>query len=212
MPAWLKKVGEWLQRHATALALAGAVMAFAGFAALIVTSAGGPGDPKATTTVTESGKPRPRAIHKRTLEITRGPDGETRKITRTREGPPPGQQRKTTSTVEEGERTFLERILGDGGLRILQWALALFGAFLVGALIQKVLLGDYSIKLGSLEIAAATKASAKGIEELSARLTAEVKAIEAANVKGEVKLVESLEIAYRRIELLEKEIQDMQRL
>ena len=203
----LKKVGEWVQRHATALALAAAILAFAGFATLIVTSAGGPGDPKATTTVTESGKHRPRAIHKRTLEVSRGPDGVTRKITRVREGPPPGQPRKTTSTVEEGERTFLERILGEGGLRILQWALALFGAFLVGALVQKVLLGDYSIKVGSIEIAAAAKASAKGIEGLNAKLTA----VEAANAEGEVKLLKNLEIAYRRIELLEKEIRDLQR-
>lgn len=204
-------MGEWLQRHATALALGAAVLAFAGFATFIVTSAGGPGNPKATTTVTESGKPRPRATHKRTLEITRGPDGATRKITRIREGPPAGQPKKTTSTVEEGERTFLERILGEGGLQILQWALALFGAFLVGALVQKVLLGDYSIKIGSLEIAAAAKASAKGLEELNAKLTAEVAAVETANAEGEVKLLENLEIAYRRIELLEKEIRDLQR-
>lgn len=198
----------WLEKHATSLALVAAIVAFA-LLAILVVSAGGPGDPRATTTVTESGSARQRPVHKRTVEITRGREGTSRKITRVREGQPPARPRKTTTTVQEGERTFLERILGEGGLQILQWALVLLGAFLVGALVQKILLGDYSIKVGSLEIAAAAAASAKGLEDLNNSLTAKVTAVEKANAEGEVKLLGNLEIAYRRIELLEKEIQNL---
>jgi hypothetical protein len=202
-------MGAWLQKHATSLALVAAIIAFVASAFLIVSSAGGPGSPTATTTVTQSGRSRQRPVQKRTLEITRGPDGKARTITRVREGEPPASPKKTTTTVEEGERTFIERILGDGGLQILQWALALVGAFLVGALVQKILLGDYSFKFGSLEIAATAAASAKGLEDLNTSLSAKVTAVETANAEGEVKMLENLEIAYRRIELLEEEIQDL---
>lgn len=210
MTGKIEKAVNKAKERSTAIALSAAILAFVGFAFLIVTSHHGSGHPKAVTTVTESGSRRHRATHKRVLRIVKGPQGTSRHLTRIREDPSPGLRPKTTTTVEEGDRSFLERVFGEAGLRILQWGLALLGAFLVGAFVQKVILGDYSIKVGSLEISAAADASARGLEDLNERIASEVAAVEAASAKSKADLIERLGIAVGSIKSLEERVKDLE--
>lgn len=73
------------------------------------------------------------------------------KVTRTVERPvnvPPSQ--KITRTEEEQPRSFVERVLGKSGLIGIQVAIVVLASFLFAAMVQKALIGDFSIKIGSL--------------------------------------------------------------
>jgi hypothetical protein len=80
--------------------------------------------------------------------------------------------RTKTETNEEGERSFVERVLGKTGLIALQVAIVVLAAFLGAALLQRALLGDFSIKVGNLIELGQVK---EAVNDNTSILTAEVK-------------------------------------
>lgn len=98
--------------------------------------------------------------------------GKLGKRTYSAEAPTAGSSSKRTRTVEEGSRTFLERSLGKVGLIGLQVATVLLASFLAAALVQRALVGDFSVKVGSLlELSALQDAAAKPATDLAASVT-----------------------------------------
>jgi hypothetical protein len=161
--------------------------------------------PQSTTTVTSGATPAVPASRKITVATARkDTGGVSRTTTVERQSGSPKRGPQTTTTTQAGERTFVERALGDGGLVAIQIGAALLVAFLAGALLQKVLLGDYSIKLGSLELAVIADASANLTEAVQA-LRKDVDALnglahDVADTKEEIGIV------YKRLELIEKQL------
>jgi len=128
--------------------------------------------PKKTTTVLEVG--RGEGTGKRTSSFKK--KGRSKKKAGTRayaaETPTAGGSSKRTMTVEEGSRTFLERSFGKSGLIGLQVAVVLLASFLAAALTQRALVGDFSVKVGSLlELSALQEAAAKPATDLTANIT-----------------------------------------
>jgi hypothetical protein len=128
--------------------------------------------PTKTTTVLEVGKGE--GTGKRTSSFEK--EGRSQKKAGKRissvEKPTAGGSTKRTRTVEEGSRTFLERSFGKSGLIGLQVAVVLLASFLAAALTQRALLGDFSIKVGSLlELSALQEAVAKPAADITANVT-----------------------------------------
>jgi hypothetical protein len=202
-------MSHWLEEGATPISILATVAALILFLGIVGNTENKVGEPEAVTTVTEAAKASSPGPRKTKVEVVRK-GKETTKTTTTEKGSAPAQPAKTTTTVEKGQRTFLERVLGEGGLKVLQWAIAVLAAFLVGAFVQKVLLGDYSIKFGGLEIGKAADVSAKALEDLKTQIKGEVGMLATGSTERDVKLLESLELAYRRIDLNEKELAALQ--
>jgi hypothetical protein len=208
----LSAISAWLRDHANGLALIAALIALGGFIWLVIDAEGGLEDNRATTTVTESAKPAGPPTVETTEEVQKGPKGNTETKKTVEKGATPEQPASTKTTVEKGERTFLERILGDQGLDILRWALAFLGALLVGAFVQKILLADFSIKFGGLELNSVTQASAKALKELETQLQREIGEVDAESSKRDLRLLEDLQIAHHKLELTGQEIAELRRL
>jgi hypothetical protein len=161
--------------------------------------------PESKTTVTKGATEAVPASRKTTTETVRkGGKAVSTTTTVEAQSATPKRAPQTTETTQAGERTFLERVLGDGGLVGLQVGVVLLAAFLAGALLQKVLLGDYSIKIGSLELAAVADASL-GLIKAVDTLRADVDALKGladhlADTKDDIGLV------YKRLELIEKQL------
>jgi hypothetical protein len=88
---------------------------------------------------------------------------------------------KRTVTEEDGSRSFFERIGGKAGQILLLAGVLILAAFLAGAFVQRLLLGDFSIKLGSM-LDLGTVEEAK--EETTLKLTAEVEKLKGDVAKG----------------------------
>ena len=108
------------------------------------------------------------AVTNKTTVITRKRGDEPTRTTTTQvQGARPGRPSETTTTTTSGERTTLERVLGDGGVVMLQIAAVALAAFLAAAVVQRVLLGKYGgLKIGTLELGEIAEASTAGIDEL----------------------------------------------
>jgi hypothetical protein len=128
--------------------------------------------PKTTTTVLEVGKGEGSGKRTRSFEKEGRSEKKTGKRTYTAETPTAGGSSKRTTTVEEGSRSFLERSLGKSGLIGLQVAVVLFASFLAAALTQRALVGDFTVKVGSvLELSALQEAAANPVTDLAANVT-----------------------------------------
>lgn len=88
-----------------------------------------------------------------------------------------GNVTSTDITTGPADRSLPERALGPGALLFVRLALVGLGAFLAAAFTQKLLAGDYAIKVGGLElrqqITADATQSVKDLELLVAKLQAE---------------------------------------
>ena len=136
--------------------------------------------PKNTTTVVETGTGAGVGKKSKTVEATgvakaqgtKGKKGrrQTKRTTTVEEGTGSPSGKKSVTTEEES-RSFFERIGGKTGQIMLLLAVIVLAAFLAAALAQRLLLGDYSIKLGGFELAAAQEADTGNIEKLTAGVT-----------------------------------------
>jgi hypothetical protein len=87
---------------------------------------------------------------------------------------------ETTTTTNEANDSLLERALSTGGLVLFRLAIVAFAAFIAGAVVQRAVLGRYSLKLGILElddISAATTESVTALQTAIASLGAKDKAL-----------------------------------
>lgn len=206
----------------------GAADLLAGLAALAVLVAGlvtVVGDshvlaPESKTTVTKQAVAATAGTTK-TNKTTVGPArakpgasaGSTTTTTVETTGPGPAKPAETTETVQSGERTFTERILGDGGVVVLQIAAVLLAAFIAGAAMQRVILGQFSFKFGSFELASVADESAAGIASLDAKVdamhaetAAALKTLDDARRDDSADLKDDLALAYKRMALIEDKI------
>lgn len=163
-------------------------------------------DPEAKTTVTTDPVAEVPGSRKTTTEVVEQPGTKTKTTTTTEEQPAtPAQPAKTVTTTERGERTFLERVLGDGGLIALQLGAILLAAFLAAALLHRFILGQYAIKIGSLELpaVAAADATADALEAVGKK----IEELEEQRRDGAASVREDLAILYKRLDLIEKQIE-----
>jgi hypothetical protein len=160
-------------------------------------------DPKSTTTVTTGGVDRVPASSTTKTEVVKQKGTQTKTTTTTEERPEtPAQPEKTVTTTEEGERSFLERVLGDGGLVVLQLGAVLLAAFLAAALLQRMIVGQYAITIGSLELPAIAADSADALEALNTKIDK----LDQDRRDGAANVREHLAVLYKRLDLLEKQI------
>ena len=71
----------------------------------------------------------------------------------------PGKPVERTTTTKPASAPWVERALGNSGLLLLRVGIVVLAAFLAGAVAQRVLLGDYALKVGPVEVPALTAAS-----------------------------------------------------
>ena len=140
---------------------------------LLIVAKGPTFDPPETRkTVVESTAGR--EAGKETRSKVRSHEGRKTKsqsATRTRERPIRKPPKKSTVTVEEGSRSLVERALGESGLIGLQAALVVLASFLFAGLVQRVLMGDYAVKVGNLELGALqVQESSEATEKLTAQV------------------------------------------
>lgn len=140
--------------------------------------------PEKKTTVVEASTGSGVGKSTRAVEIEEsGGVKKGKKSTTSVERPSGSPSGKETTTVERAPRSFPERTLGRSGLVLLQLGIVLLAAFLAGAFTQRVLVGDFALKLGGvLEIGALqerTVSTSDALEKLTAALTK----LEAANAQ-----------------------------
>jgi hypothetical protein len=81
-----------------------------------------------------------------------------------------GVPKKIRRTTEVGPRSFFERVLGDGGIVLLQIGAVLLVAFLTGAFAQRLLMGDFALKLGPLELSTLQEGTERTVLDLTAQV------------------------------------------
>jgi hypothetical protein len=161
-------------------------------------------DPKSTSTVTTAKVDAIPGTPKTTTEVVKQKGAKTKTTTTTEhQANTPEQPQKTVTTTEAGDRTFLERVLGDSGLVVLQIGAVLLAAFLAAAVFQRVILGEFAIKIGSLEVpAVAAGTAADGLEALAAQIAE----LDQKRRDGDADANDHLALLYKRLDLIEKEI------
>lgn len=178
--------------------LTGAVVLFVGVTTLL-----GDADvlaPSSKTTVTKPAVPA--ATDTKTTKTTepvagKGKPKTTTVVDTTTSAAKPEE---ATTTEQEGERTLAERLLGSGGIVVLQIAALVLAAFIAAAAVQRVIVGQYGFKFGGFELGELADQSAKGIEALNVKVDAVTD-----DVAG---LKDGLSVAYNRILIIEDEIED----
>jgi uncharacterized membrane protein YraQ (UPF0718 family) len=190
------KLAFWIPLVAAAVIFALGVMKIAGDSRVL--------DPEATTTVTTGAAPETPAATKVTKEVVQQRGTRTKTTTTTERQPAvPAQPEKTVTTTEKGERTFLERILGDGGLLVLQLGAVLLAAFLAAAILHRIILAQYAVKFGALELpAVAVDATADALEALGSK----IEELEEKRRDGAADVREDLAILYKRLDLIDKQL------
>jgi Sec-independent protein translocase protein TatA len=210
---------KWIRSHWRTIADGIAVLAFFVIASIGAATIEGDKEIAAPTTVTTVTNERvagtAKTRTKTTKDVTRtGNRPTTTKTTTVTRGPTPAKPAETKVTTEDGERSFVERVLGEGGLTILQFAIVVAAAFLAAAILQRVLVGEYGgFEFGSFKLSSVARTSATGLKELRDdldKLTASLKEHAAesdSKLKGtEADLKADLAIAYKRIDLIDKRL------
>lgn len=175
--------------------------------------------PRSTTSVTKRAVGHTSATHKQTTVVTRTRGKPTTRMTTSERVPgTPRQPRTTTVTTQTGERTFVERVLGDGGLFVLQIGVVLLAAFLSAAMVQRVIVGQFGgLELGTFKLSEIASASTSGIEALGddlkklreeAATAKDLKALDELRRNDLAALKEDLALAYKRMDLIEKRLPD----
>lgn len=80
----------------------------------------------------------------------------------------PGGAETVTETTSDASRTFLEKSLAAGGLLLLRLGIVALAAFLAGAVVQRILLANFALKLGPLEVPEIKRAAAASEDALRA--------------------------------------------
>lgn len=84
----------------------------------------------------------------------------------------PGKPTETTINRQPAEGSWTERALGDSGLLLLRVAVVVLAAFLAAAAMQRLVMGDYALKVGPVEVPALTAASEDALTAIKADLEA----------------------------------------
>jgi hypothetical protein len=164
--------------------------------------------PREVTTVSKGGTPSQPGGVKVTTVVTRE-DGKVKNRQTTTERTPetPAGAPTTEKTVKNGERTFLERVLGEQGLVLLQIAVLVLAAFLAAAALQRVLLGKYALKLAGLELAELTTEAATS----AAALKSAIEKTQADSLRGDAEIKEQLQSVVAFLDLLERRVGQVER-
>ncbi len=120
----------------------------------------GDGDPSTTRTVTERLTPASESVER---TVTETPTG-TQTATKTVSSP---SVRSVETVTDDQERGTWDAVLSPGGLVLLRGALAVLLAFLTAAAVQRMLLGNFAVKVGQLDIPAITGSA---VEAAAAKL------------------------------------------
>jgi hypothetical protein len=113
---------------------------------------------------------------------------------------------KTETTTSPSAQSLLDRGLATGGLLLLRLGIVALAAFLAGAVVQRIKLGDFALKLGPLELPALqrlTKNTYKSVENLTTAV-AENKAATAVANRVAGRAVSEVEGLRQRVEALEQ--------
>jgi hypothetical protein len=81
---------------------------------------------------------------------------------------------ETKRTTAEASRSFVERSLASGGLLLVRIGLVALAAFLAGAVVQRTMLGVFTMKLGPLEVPELAKRTAEASDEALEKIKAEL--------------------------------------
>ncbi len=114
----------------------------------------------------------------------------------------PDDKKTVTQTRKPDDDALLERALAPGGLLLVRIGVVALGALLAGAVVQRILLGNFAFKAGSLELADLPEAT----EEVTARLTALID----AQKQGTEAAMSRAALALRRVAAVEERIQARQ--
>jgi hypothetical protein len=166
------------RQNATKAAIAAAVLTLIVGGYLIASNAPDLDPPKKTTTVKEVNTGSGLGKKTTATEITRPaqppPAGETQqageKTTTTVDEPRGNPSDKKTTTTEVSPKSFTERMLGDGGLVLVQIGILLLAAFLAAAFTQRLLVGDFALKLGFIELSALQEGAEENVKDLTAKV------------------------------------------
>jgi hypothetical protein len=130
-----------------------------------------------TTKVTKSANPG-KTVKPATKTVTRtttvGATGTTTvtSVTRTPRTVQAGLvATSTTTTTNEANDSLLERALSTGGLVLFRLAIVAFAAFIAGAVVQRAILGRYTLKIGPLEFGDIQAATEEAVTTLKTALT-----------------------------------------
>lgn len=143
----------------------------------VITVVGGTGDlPKKTTTETPQGP-------------SSGPASVVTEDA--------GRRTETTETSSPASDSTFERAIAGGGLFFLRLGLVVLAAFLAGAVVQRVWLGSYGIKIGVLELGdvpEAVEASTEAVKKLENWIVEQIEPISDAvtALQSEVKEIQDL--------------------
>jgi hypothetical protein len=161
--------------------------------------------PTSKTTVTKSAQSAAPKTRKTTVVESRE-RGRAKSRTRTVETQPgkSAQPQEVTTTRQEGERTFLERVLGDVGIVVLQLGVVILAAFVGAALVQRIIVGEYAVEIGSFKLSQLANTSLTALESLRRELTK----VNRARVQDAARTKDDLAAAYRRMDLIEKRLRD----
>jgi hypothetical protein len=130
----------------------------------------------------------------------------------------PGGAQTVTETTSDTSRSFLEKSLAAGGLLLLRLGIVALAAFLAGAVVQRILLANFALKLGPLEVpdikraAAASEEALRAIEDRlgkQARATESAMAVAADAAQGVARLQRTL-LPVAEMFALEEEPSDVQ--
>jgi len=142
----------WAQRTAAAILIAGiGVVALGSYRTGLM-----PAGPAETTTTTK----------------------DTKETKTTGKGPESTERHEVTTALKE---TTFERALGPPGLLFLRLSLVLLVAFFSGAAVQRVLLGEFSLKVGPIELPPLPPLQEEALQKVPADLVARFGAAEAAS-------------------------------
>ena len=128
--------------------------------------------PTKTTTVVESGSGTGLRKRTTTTEVNKPVEKKKggHKTTKQVEVPVGAPSSKRTETVENSSRSFVERALGESGLILLQLAVILLASFMAGAFTQRVLVGEFALKVGGIfELDTMQEEAEETIEGLTAK-------------------------------------------
>jgi hypothetical protein len=143
------------------------------FVGAVVVAENGPRFAAPTKTTTVNAQSTGAGPGKRTTTTERtspGGRGAGKKVTRVTEQPNGNPSSTTTTTTEVESRSFIERVLGNGGLILLEAAIVLLAAFLAGAFAQRLLVGDFAVKLGFLELGTVQAKNEQTIKDITTQL------------------------------------------
>lgn len=161
-------------------------------------------DPKTTTTVVSAAVGKGERAQKTTTVTTRH-GGRVARTTKTVEATPgrAAQPAKRVTTTVAGGKTVIERVLGDGGLVMLRLGAIVLAAFLAAAIVQRVVLGEYAITVGGLELpAVAAGKAAEGLDAVSEKIDA----IDGARQGDAAQAKADLAVLYARLAALEQRV------